>query len=460
MVFKRSIPLIVFIAFLISSCGKKIRPEKPDSVAITRYFENELSFVHIPFEMHLSELESTINKQVTDVLYDDDSFDNNDEDNLKLKVTKIKPITISAKDNYIYYNVPLNIWAEYRQSVLGIALKKGTDFDAILKFKTAIDISEKWNLETITTSEGYTWLKEPVLDFGLFDVPITPLVKVVMEEELPGIAELFDEEIKSTFDLRKETYKLWIELQKPYLMDEDYRSWLLLQPKNFYLAPIEGNSRKLTINVGVDAFVEVLFGEEPKYHINSELPDLIKKKYGDDHFHIAVASDLPFDEASRILKENIVGYVYEDGKKVVTITDAELFDVGDDLGIRLDMVGTIEGTVYLKGRPYYDPEEQVISIENFDFDIKTKKVILNVADWLLHGTFKRMIQKQTRITIKETLEEYTALIEESLQENPVTEGIHLNFKFENVAPQGVYLTDKSILTYLIIDGKAKVIYGK
>lgn len=460
MVFNIRLTLYFILLILTVSCSKKIRPEKPDDASTTQFFENELSYVHIPFEVYLSELEGTINKQVKDVLYTDDSFDNNDNDNLKLKVTKIKPITISAKGNDLYYSVPLNIWAEYRKSILGMELKKGTDFDAILKFKTSIGITEKWNLTTETTSEGYTWLKEPVLDFTIVEVPVTPLVKTVLDEELPEIALLLDEEIKESFDLRKEVYKLWIELQKPYLMDEDYRSWLLLKPKNFYLAPIEGNSKKITINIGMDAFVEVLFGEEPKYRVNTELPDLINKDISNGYFHVAIASDLPYTEASRLLKDNVVGYVYEEGKRKVTITDAELFEVGDEIGVRLDMVGSLDGTVYLKGTPVYDAENKMISVENFDFDIKTKKVMLKMADWLLHGAFRRMIQKETRISIKETLEEYTDLVEKSLQENPVTEDIHLRFKFEKVEPQGVYLTEKSILTYLILDGTARVLYGK
>ena len=210
----------------------------------------------------------------------------------------------------------------------------------------------------------------------------------------------------------------------------------------------------------MDAFVEVLFGEEPKYRVNTELPDLINKDISNGYFHVAIASDLPYTEASRLLKDNVVGYVYEEGKRKVTITDAELFEVGDEIGVRLDMEGSLDGTVYLKGTPVYDAENKMISVENFDFDIKTKKVMLKMADWLLHGAFRRMIQKETRISIKETLEEYTDLVEKSLQENPVTEDIHLRFKFEKVEPQGVYLTEKSILTYLILDGTARVLYGK
>ncbi len=455
--------LIVMFAIVIvaTGCKKTIAPEAPDTAEIEKEHKKELSSLNLPIVLKIDELQKTINDQLDGVLYDDQSFEDNDRDNLKMKVTKIKDIKLGASGNTLTYSVPLKIWADYRQSVGLLSMHKAATMEVILKFKTEMEINKKWELSTKTTSEGYKWLSEPTITLAGAPIKITKIVGAILDEQLPAVGELLDEQVAEVADTRNLMKEVWLEIQKPMLVNEDYNTWLKIEPEKFSMSPIKGDRRKIEMNVGMDGFLEIVLGDEPDYTVSTKLPDLEKTKSANETFHMTVATDVSFASATNILKENLVGYTYEYGKKKkIEVTDCQVFGVGDELGVRVDFDGNIAGQFYLKGTPMYDSATTEIYMDNFNWDIKSKKLILKAADWLLHGPIKKKIEGYMRYPLDSTITAYTDLAEKSLEDNPISENIHLQCDIENVYPTDILMTENSIRSYLYIDGKAKLIYGK
>jgi hypothetical protein len=94
--------------------------------------EKHLSVVNLPLEVPIAELEKQINAQLNGLIYEDNSYDDYDQDNLKAKVWKLSPIKIQALDSTFLFEVPLKIWVSvgYKVSPLGITLSgyKDTEF--------------------------------------------------------------------------------------------------------------------------------------------------------------------------------------------------------------------------------------------------------------------------------------------------------------------------------------------
>ena len=113
--------LILFITtlFLVSSCAtvNKVEALKPvasnDSPVV---FKNKISYIAMPVEISLKEIESQLNKNLNGLIYNDSILN---DDKTEMKIWKTAPIKLTEKDGNIISIIPMKIWAKF---------KYGTDF--------------------------------------------------------------------------------------------------------------------------------------------------------------------------------------------------------------------------------------------------------------------------------------------------------------------------------------------
>ncbi|HRH35855.1 MAG TPA: DUF4403 family protein, partial [Catalimonadaceae bacterium] len=135
---------LLLLSLLIGACSTKKaflanQPEAAYQKSVERV--KEISTLNIPIEIPLSEVERKINEQLGNLLFEDNSLDNNGGDNLMLKVNKRLPLSIEAKGgNQFNIKVPVNIWAKAGWKVekfgLTVAKYEETQFDIDINFLT------------------------------------------------------------------------------------------------------------------------------------------------------------------------------------------------------------------------------------------------------------------------------------------------------------------------------------
>lgn len=110
---------ILFIIYLFSSCAttKKIEALKPlpsdDSPMV---YKNKTSFIALPVEVSIQEIENQINKNLSELIYEDTNLD---DDNTVMKIWKTGKIKLTEKNGIITSEIPLKIWSKF---------KYGTDY--------------------------------------------------------------------------------------------------------------------------------------------------------------------------------------------------------------------------------------------------------------------------------------------------------------------------------------------
>ena len=447
---------------LLFSCNKKakINAEKPDEEVSSSTFVNGTSTINIPIILSIPELEKTANNLMTGVIYKDESYTNNDNDDLKLIVKKNQNITISAKGNELFYDVPLNIWVKVRKQILGIELSEDTEFDAIMKFKTQLDVTTDWDFKTKTTSEGYKLLSAPTIKLGPLEIPITTIVKSTLDDQLDGITAILDEQVQEQINLKKIIQDNWVLIQKPVLLDEEFNTWLRVQPKQFTMSPITGDKQSISFNIGTTSIIDVFSGKEPQYTINKKIPKLVIEQKPSNSFHVSLSSEISYDQANELLSKALVGFTYKHKKKEIEISKAKVFGNGDKLVLEIHTIGDIEGQMFFSGKPAYDSTTKTMYIDNLDYDIKTKKAVLKAATWLLKGTFKNKLEKYLRISLQEEIDNVTEMVQKSLKENSISSDMEIDLNIEKVSPKSIFIYDKTMRILIDIDGDTKVIYGK
>ncbi len=111
----------------------------------------------MPVKIPLSEISAMVNSSVKDLVYEDNSYVDHDNDQFKVKVWKTKPIKIvgGTHDNLLIA-VSLKIWAEKGIGTLGGYTYQNTTFETVMFFNTQLNVNNNWTIST----------KPPQMDFN------------------------------------------------------------------------------------------------------------------------------------------------------------------------------------------------------------------------------------------------------------------------------------------------------
>ncbi len=453
--------VVFLLGVLLIACKGRVQPEAPDLITAHNEHKSILSKLNVPLVLKIDQLKQVLNEQLVGNLYEDNSYTNNGNDNLKVFVSKNGAIELDAFKNELIYQIPLKCKVKGRYPMLVTELKAQSTFEFTVKLKSKLDIDNKWNLTTETLLVNYSLDNNPKLDFGVVSVKLGGVVKLLLDNFLDDAVPIIDQQIKKNFDTRNYVEGLWKTIQKPMQIDDDYNSWLKVIPKYFVFAPIIGDHKHIKLNIGINGFVEVVTGSEPGYDFSPILPDLVRNKDFSDDFALSLKSEMYYEKMNEILKETIVGYEYEYGKKKkIMITDAQVFGNGSDLVVKVKFSGNLKGEFFMSGKPKFDSESKSIYVDDLDFDIKSKQVLVKVADIVLKGTFRKQINKYLRFSLREQLDNMQLYIEEYLKSQQLDQTVSVQIGIDKASLEQILMKEKSMVTVLNIGGKLNIKYGK
>ncbi|QIP15557.1 DUF4403 family protein [Spirosoma aureum] len=459
--------LVVCLAFgwLMLSCQpsqKRLNPQAPKEAYNTTEMEvrNErfLSTVHVPVSIALGDIERQINAQVNGLIYEDNSLEDNNNDNFMTKVWKRGTIIVNAQDSLFHFTVPLRIWAKAGVSVLGFTQYKETEFEIDLRFKTKFDLDHDWTVHTQTQADGYGWVRRPTVSVVGVNIPITNIVGRLIDKNLGTITKTLDQQIRRNVDLRTPVLKAWNTLREPYLISEKYRTYLQVVPKRVLITPLRFEGRTIRATIGIEGFTLTTTGARPDIRPAVSLPDLTVVSQVKDDFQIGLLSEASYQEAARIVADEFVGksFSFSENRYTITVTSMEMYGQNDNLIIKAGLKGTINGDIYLRGRPYYDARSQTISLKDLAYDLDTKNILQQSASWLLKGTFARTLEKQLTIPVGSQIAEMQKLLQDKLKNNQLAKGVVVNGRIDEIKPDQVYLTPTSLLAVVNARGRIDV----
>lgn len=424
--------------------------------------EKHLSTLNVPVEIPVSELELQLNNSIKGLIYEDNSYED-DQDNLKARVWKLDRIRIVAKDSTFLFEVPLKIWvsAGYKISPLGITMSgyKDTEFSIRLRLISKIGISPSWQVHSDTYVDSYDWITEPNVKVGTFKIPIKAMVSRLLNRNFEKISSAIDEQINGTIDLKKYAEVAWNLARQPVLLSKEYDTWLVVQPSSVTMTPLLVSGNILRATIGVQAFTQTVTSvEKPTVPKASGLPQLQILDKVPGNFKIGLISLISYEEASRLASKNFSGksYSFVKGQYTVQVTGIEMYGQNERLVIKVNLTGSINGYIYLKGVPYYDPATQMLSLKDLDYDLDTKNSIIRTANWLLQGKFSKMMENALVFPVGEQISSTRKIIQQLIKNYKVTDGIQLKGELSEIAPDRVYLTPKHLYSVVFAQGNVSL----
>lgn len=449
----------LLVLILFSSCATTskitaLRPEPDDASPLV--YENTPSFINIPIAIKLKDIENQTNKFMTGMIYDDNRIE---DDNVEMKIWKLAPISIENLNGKIKTVLPLKAAIKYRIGTdkLGIALYSTQEFNLNGNITLMSDVNlSNWKLNTKTEFKSLDWNESPTVVVMGKSIPITFLINPTVKLFKSKIERTIDEAIEKSMDLKPNVLDALEKICTPFQMNEAFESWLRIVPIELYATDAKFKKEILTLEMGLKCNMETLIGQKPvsKFDRNkivlksvTEMPDKILANI------VAVSS---YQDASKIITKNFAGQEYGNGSKKVTVQNVSIWHKNGKMVIALEMLGSINGTVYLTGFPQYNETTKEIYFDQLDYVLDTKSKLLKAANWLAQGMVLKKIQESCRYSIQPNLEEGKQSMMNYLKNYSPMPGVFVNGKIDDIQFQKIQLTNKAIIAFIKVNGNVKV----
>ncbi|UOX35416.1 DUF4403 family protein [Flavobacterium sediminilitoris] len=448
--------VIIFISFF-ASCGttQKIQALKPmPSDNNPMVFKNKTSFISLPTEITLKDIETLLNKNMAGLIYEDNDIS---DDKTEMKIWKTSAIHLTEVNGEIISEIPLKIWAK---------IKYGTDFMGLndtreINLNGKITLNSKahlynWKLTTNSTIKDFEWSESPNIMVAGKKIPITYIINPTVSLFKSKISKMIDDAIDLSCDFKPMVLETMEKISTPFLTDESYEAWFKLIPIELYVTEAELKNNKITMDMGLKCNMQTMIGREPKNTFDKDKLILKPVTKIPDHFSAAVAAVSTYESASKVITKNFQGQEFGSGSKKVTVQKVDIWQNGGKLIIALDLLGSINGTIYLSGYPQYNAFTKEIFFDQLDYVLNTKSVLLKSANWLAQGTVLRKIQENCRYSIQENMEEGKKSMEKYLANYSPMKGVFVNGTMSDFEFEKVELTDKAIIAFISTGGKMKI----
>ncbi|HOI88313.1 MAG TPA: DUF4403 family protein [Lentimicrobium sp.] len=445
----------IWMLLILTACSSA-KVQKPEENYTTAVIRPPASVITVSAEARLSDIQRQLNREFAGLVYEDNSFTDNGGDNLMIKAWKQGDIGLAMRDNVIIYRVPVKLWikAGFKTTRLGITLSDYRELSGalVMTFRTSVTLKPDWTLETNTTSTGYEWLEEPVIKVAGFNVPVKFIADQVLKHNLNTIGKSIDKSVKQYLDLKPYMEQVWQEMNKPVMLSEQYKLWLVVEPSGLHASQIIAVNSVIKIQAGITSTIEAFAGRKPETRLAAPLPELQIVKKADNRAIVHTSVELPFEELNAVAASYLKGQSFSQGRKRVTIEGLNVYGSGRRLIAEAILSGSFKGKVYLSGIPAFNPSDSTLFLKDFDFDVSTRNVLHKSAAWLIQGGFPNLLKKHMVWPLSEDIRVLASTINTSFREYRLSEVITLNGEVIRMSVDDIVITPDGVKPFLSAEG--------
>ena len=246
------ISTLLFTSLLFIGCSttQKIEALKPPPSDDTpMVFNTKASYVNMPLEITLAEIENQLNKALTGDIYSDTDIE---KDKTELKITKTGAIQLREINGKIETIFPLKIWAKFKYGIdfMGLNDTKEVNLNGILTVTSDVKLSN-WKLETNSNINDIQWTESPSINIAGKNIPITYIINPAISIFKAKISTKIDEAIQKTCDFKPQVLNVLEKMSAPFLMSEQYQTWFKLIPLEVHVTDAILSDSKIKMNLGL-----------------------------------------------------------------------------------------------------------------------------------------------------------------------------------------------------------------
>ena len=454
--------IICFILF-ISSCATTnkiaaLKPEPDDATPLV--YENTPSFINLPITVKLKDIENQTNLLLNGLIYEDNSIE---DDDIEMKIWKLAPITIKnengANGQKITTVLPLKAIVKYRIGTkkMGVELYNTKEFnlDGVVTLVSDVGLTN-WKMNTKTELKSLDWNESPTMTVFGRNVPVTYLINPGIKLFKSKIEKKIDDAIAKSMDFKPNVLAALEKICAPFQMSDTYESWLRIVPIEIYSTNAKLKNDTFVLDMGMKCTMETLIGKQPESKFNASKIVLkpVSKIPQDITSNIVAVST--YQEASKLMTKNFNGQEFGSGSKTIKVQNVAIWHKNGKMIIALDVLGAVNGTIYLAGFPQYNDKTKEVFFDQLDYALDTKNKLMRTANWLAQGLILKKIEQSCRYSIKPNLEEGQKSMMTYLKNYSPTQGVFVNGKMEGIQFEKIQLTNQAVIAFIKVRGTVNI----
>lgn len=338
-----------------------------------------------------------------------------------------EPLRFSLRENSLLLRTEARYWLEvgawmagrWYQAVGSCGKGKETPRRVLLTLRSAFDLTPDWGLQLRTWAEDPQPLDPCLVTFLGYD--ITDRVVLGMKSEMVKALQGLERQVQDAAVLRQQAEKVWKAAQEPLELAPGIH--LSLNPERIRLAPWRSEGKVLVLTPELQARPVLTLGDRPAAGA-LPLPRLETAAPVSPGFRVRLDLDLPFGEATRQLRSQVVGRSFDTEKGSFSILDASVGGQDGRAILQVRVKGRIEGTLNLTGRPVFDETRGVLRLEELDYTLESRSWITRAGEWLLRSSLRRTLQAQTDWFLQRSFEDVRSQLNQNLNRE-LTPGVAL-----------------------------------
>jgi len=232
--------------------------------------------------------------------------------------------------------------------------------------------------------------------------------------------------------------------------------YLQLNPEAIRVSQLLARNDTLHLSFGVSARPRI--GFEKLEGAQSPVPDLgdFTPKRG---FRVVLDAALNYDSLSHLLTQRMKGMRIDldNGpvKKYMVVERINLYGSNRQLILELGFSGSDKGVLYLTGKPNYDRDKKILEIQNLDYDIRTRDLLIKSAQWLFSKKILREIRKHAELDVKPYLAQLDEMAGKQMNRS-FSRGVELQGKLHDFYLDFIRPLEKDLRIRCVSEGELEV----
>jgi len=433
------------------------------------------SSISVPIAVDVALIEGVANARLPNDLLSRPGIEAGDGVTAGIVVRRAGPVTVEARHGKLHLRVPVeaDITADWQPVGLVGLMARGkrqhikTRATFVVRAEIDLGVDAQWNLATATEATLH-WEQDPVVQVGPLNLKLSALAGDRIDAQFASVVRTIDDQLRKQIPMRYLITQAWTAAFRTVRIGARGDRWLVLRPTGVFLGDVQTRDGQVFLDAAIRGVFRVIVGEEPQAAAPTPLPTRSAPP-GEPGVALDVPVSLTFEAANRQLDERLEGQVLEVALDVVgrsiplTIAAVEIYPSGERVAVALefsaDLPGAwfdVSGLVYLVGTPTLDTRRNQLSIADLTYDSRTNVVLVDVAEWMLHGTIVHRVQERLVFDFADQLDGYRREINAVIADYQVSDLARLRGKIDDVRVVALTVTDLAIVAGVQLRGTAKL----
>ena len=440
-----------------------------------------ISTIHARAEVPIKEIERLVNAKVPKSLSGSQNNPTSllNEDVLRWKAT-ISKITVVAVNGGLRLNAnvvgSVNIKGRFGvkrknkgplgwlESISSVSVSESGKIGGKLTGYIRPSINPDWTINpNLAVTVNITKAKVKLVG-NTIPISLKGIVQGKVDKQVSKLSKKLTAQLNKKAIIKNEMLKLWDEAHIVKILNKAPNVWLALEPEQIGAQMITENN-KLIVNVITKVSSSINIQNEMPKKIMTTLPPPARFDGGKNDFSIVVPIIANFNDFNIInLEELGIDNTIETDAAKIKITNVKLFGDSNKLFISantqsdIEYVKRVNAKIFLSGEPVFDDNFKILNVKNIQYDVKTRNLLLGVADFLLEDIFLKKLEELAQFNLNIGGESVTDLANREVAKllSTLPSSIKPSLGIDDTGISELFIEDGRLIAMVHANGTASV----